>query len=101
MTDDREQGTVAPPGGERRQAQRFGAALPLAVAGVKAEMTDLSATGVGFLADQPLTPGSTVAIGVRHLPDESHPPPCTAEVVRVTPADDGFTIGARLDKPLP
>ena len=81
---------------ERRLAPRFGAKLPLDVDGVKAKLTDLSATGVGFVSEQAIEPGSSVEIGIRHLPDDKHPPPLNAEVVRVTPAGEGFAVGARL-----
>jgi hypothetical protein len=90
----------APPPSERRQARRFAAALPLDVSGIKAELLDFSTTGVRFVAEQPLHPGSTVAIGVRHLPDDAHPPPCKAEVVRVASFAGGFTVGAKLAPPL-
>ena len=85
--------------GERRQAQRFDAVVPLQVDGVPAKLTDLSATGVGFLAKEPIEPGRSVEIGVNHLPDERHPQPCNAEVVRVEQTDDGFAVGARLSQP--
>ena len=96
---ERDDGVAANASGERRQAPRFDAVVPLEVDGVPAKLTDLSATGVGFLAREPLEPGSEVEIGVRHLPDEKHPEPSKAEVVRVEPTDDGFAVGARLAKP--
>ena len=95
----RDEEMAAKTDGERRQAQRFDAVVPLQVDGVPAKLTDLSATGVGFVAKEPLEPGASVEIGVRHLPDEKHPKPCNAEVVRVEPADNGFAVGARLSKP--
>jgi hypothetical protein len=85
---------------ERRQAKRFGSAMPLYVDGVKAQLTDLSATGVGFVSEEPFEPGHNVQIGVRHLPDDRHPRPCEAEVVRVTRGERGFRVGARLAQPV-
>lgn len=100
MADTQQQAEgAAPPPGERRGAPRFETALPVQVGSVKARLTDLSATGIGFVAPEPLEPGMQVEIGVRHLPDERHPPPSTAEVVRVQPTDGGFAIGARLAQP--
>lgn len=100
MADTQQQEPGATPQqGERRGAPRFETALPVQVGNVRAKLTDLSATGVGFVAPEPLEPGTQVEIGVHHLPDEHHPPPSTAEVVRVRPTDGGFAIGARLAQP--
>jgi hypothetical protein len=86
---------------ERRHAKRYGSAMPLHVDGAKAQLTDLSATGVGFVTEEPLEPGNNVSIGIRHLPDDSHPAACNAEVVRVDESEDGsFAVGAKLAKPL-
>jgi hypothetical protein len=94
MDDSRE--TSSHP--DRREARRFDTRLPVDVDGRKARLTDLSQTGVGFVTDEPPPTGSTVKIGVRHLPDDRHPAPSEAEVVRVNEEPDGsFNVGARLN----
>ncbi|HVZ45550.1 MAG TPA: PilZ domain-containing protein [Ramlibacter sp.] len=80
---------------ERRRATRYGSKLPLYVGGNRARLIDFSDTGVGFVSDEPLEPGHEITIGMRYLPDDSHPAPRSAEVVRVTSAEGGFAVGAK------
>lgn len=85
---------------DRRDAQRLPSGLPIYVDGRQARLTDLSTEGVGFETREPPLPGERVQVGVRHLPDDAHPAPCEAEVVRVEAGAEGvFTVGARLRKP--
>lgn len=82
---------------ERRQAERFAAAMPLSVDGQQGTTQDLSTTGLSFRADRDYAPGTLVEVVIEYLLDGHHYPlRCEAEVVRSIPDGDGFTIGARL-----
>ncbi|MDO8388186.1 MAG: PilZ domain-containing protein [Polaromonas sp.] len=86
---------------DQRAAQRFGVALRLTVDGAEGATHDLSATGLYFASDTPYVPGQTLAMvldvpgstGTRQLN-------CEAEVVRVTPVEQGFNVAVRLLTPL-
>lgn len=85
---------------ERRQAERFAAAMPVSVAGRKATTQDLSTSGLSFQADEPYTPGTRVEVVIEYLLDgHKYPLRCEAEVVRCLPEGEGYTIGARLTPP--
>jgi hypothetical protein len=85
---------------DRRDTDRVPSGLPISVDGRQARLRDLSTQGVGFETSEPPAPGEVVALGMRYLPDDLHPPLCEAEVVRVEPRDDGvFKVGARLVEP--
>lgn len=82
---------------ERRQAERFAAAMPLSVDGQQGTTQDLSTTGLSFHADRDYAPGTLVEVVIEYLLDgHQYPLRCEAEVVRSIPDGDGFTIGARL-----
>lgn len=82
---------------DRRQAERFGAAMPVSVAGRPATTQDLSATGLAFVADRPYEPGSRVEVVIEYLLDgHQYPLRCEAEVVRSDAVGGGWRIGARL-----
>lgn len=82
---------------ERRQAERFEAAMPVNVDGVPGTTQDLSTTGLSFRSDRAYEPGARVEVVIEYLLDgHQYPLRCEAEVVRSIPEDDGFTIGARL-----
>jgi hypothetical protein len=84
-------------GRERRQAERFDAAMPLTVDGRQGTTQDLSATGLSFLAERPYEIGSRVDVVIEYLLDGHHYPlRCEAEVVRSDAAEGGFRVGARL-----
>ncbi|MBI5276127.1 MAG: PilZ domain-containing protein [Burkholderiales bacterium] len=84
---------------DKRRAPRYSSRFSLDVSGAKAKLTDLSETGVGFVTEQPLAPGANVQVSVRHLPDDKHPEPMAAEVVRVERDAQGrYAVGARLGK---
>ncbi|MDB5751262.1 MAG: hypothetical protein JWP65_1683 [Ramlibacter sp.] len=85
------------PGTERRGAERIPAQMPICVEGSEGVTSDLSATGVSFLADKPYEIGATVEMVIEYLLDgHQYPLHCQAEVVRVRPAPGGYAIGARL-----
>jgi hypothetical protein len=82
---------------ERRRGDRFVAAMPVSVDGHQGTTQDLSSTGLSFHADRHYEPGSRVDVVIEYLLDGHHYPlRCQAEVVRCQPAQDGYTIGARL-----
>ena len=82
---------------DRRRAERFVAAMPVSVDGHEGTTQDLSSTGLSFTADQPYAPGTRVAVVIEYLLDgHNYPLRCEAEVVRSTPSEGGYTIGARL-----
>jgi hypothetical protein len=86
---------------DQRAAPRFGLALRLTVDGDEGATHDLSATGLYFASDAAYVPGQTVTMvlefpglaGTRKLG-------CEAEVVRVTPVEQGFNVAVRLLTPL-
>jgi len=92
--------TIAVPlrtGAERRAASRQAAAMPLSVDGRPAITQNLSASGLSFESDRKYEPGARVEVVIDYLLDGHHYPlRCLAEVVRVEPTADGFTIGAKL-----
>lgn len=82
---------------ERRQSERFVAAMPLRVDGTDAVTQDLSSTGLSFRADRPYEVGAQIDVVIEYILDGHHYPwRCSAQVVRVQAEGDGFTIGARL-----
>ncbi|MEJ8838886.1 PilZ domain-containing protein [Ramlibacter sp. AN1133] len=82
---------------ERREAERFGAAMPVSVDGAPATTQDLSASGLSFLSDRAYEAGARVQVVIEYLLDgHQYPLRCEAEVVRSEPAEGGFRIGARL-----
>lgn len=82
---------------ERRQAERFSAAMPVRIDGREATTQDLSATGLSFVSDRPHVPGARVEVVIEYLLDGHHYPlRCEAEVVRVERTEGGFLVGARL-----
>ena len=84
-------------GAERRAAERILAEMPISVAGREGVTSDLSATGLSFLADQPYDIGATVEVVIEYLLDgHQYPLHCQAEVVQVRPAPGGYAVGARL-----
>ena len=80
---------------DRRPAHRFSARMPLDVSGAKAKLTDMTDTGVAFVTAEPFEPGMRVEISVRHLPDDRHPAPAHAQVVRVEMQDGLYEVDAR------
>jgi hypothetical protein len=84
-------------GAERRQAERFAAAMPVSIDGQHGITQDLSTTGLSFRADRPYAPGALVEVVIEYLLDgHQYPLRCQAEVVRSSASGDGYTIGARL-----
>jgi hypothetical protein len=82
---------------ERREAERFAAAMPVSVDGHAAVTGDLSSTGLSFVADRAYAPGARVEVVIEYLLDgHQYPLRCEAEVVRVEAAEGGWRIGARL-----
>lgn len=82
---------------ERREAERFHAAMPVSVDGRRGTTNDLSTTGLSFRANRAYEPGARVEVVIEYLLDgHQYPLRCEAEVVRSTPDGDGFTVGARL-----
>lgn len=85
------------PRSERREAERFGASMPVSVDGRAATTRDLSASGLSFLSDRDYAAGARVQVVIEYLLDgQQYPLRCEAEVVRSEPAEGGFRIGARL-----
>jgi len=86
---------------DQRAAPRFGVALRLTVEGNEGATHDLSATGLSFASETAYVQGQTLTMvlefpgmgGTRKLG-------CEAEVVRVTPAGEGFNVAVRLLTPL-
>jgi hypothetical protein len=82
---------------ERRQAERFNAAMPVSVDGQEGTTQDLSTTGLSFHAEHAYAAGTLVEVVIEYLLDgHRYPLRCQAEVVRSVPDGGGFTIGARL-----
>lgn len=82
---------------ERRGAERFVAAMPVAVDGQQAVTQDLSASGLAFTADRPYEVGARVDVVIEYILEGHHYPlRCAAEVVRVQPDGGSYLIGARL-----
>lgn len=97
-----------PPGGEKkdsllehRAAQRFGVAVRLTIDGDEGATHDLSATGLYFQSERSYEVGASLEL-VLEFPGagRTHPLTCEAQVVRVTPAGDGFNIAVHLLTPL-
>lgn len=86
---------------EQRAAQRFGVALRLTIDGAEGATHDLSATGLYFQSERSHELGASLEL-VLEFPGAGrmHPLTCKAQVVRVTPAGDGFNIAVRLLTPL-
>jgi hypothetical protein len=84
-------------GAERRQAERFAAAMPVTVDGRAGTTEDLSTTGLSFRAEHCYDPGTQVDVVIEYLLDgHQYPLRCQAEVVRSEPDGDGWRVGARL-----
>lgn len=84
-------------GRERRQAERFGAAMPMTVDGHQGTTQDLSTTGLSFVADRHYEIGSRVEVIIEYLLDgHQYPLRCEAEVVRSEASEGRYRIGARL-----
>ena len=82
---------------ERRRAERFVAAMPVAVDGHEATTQDLSSTGLAFTADRPYDVGARIEVEIEYILDGHHYPlRCAAEVVRVQADGGSYLIGARL-----
>ncbi|GAB3654747.1 PilZ domain-containing protein [Ramlibacter alkalitolerans] len=82
---------------ERREAERFGATMPVSVDGAPATTRDISANGLSFLSERSYESGARVQVVIEYLLDgQQYPLRCEAEVVRSEPAEGGFRIGARL-----
>jgi hypothetical protein len=82
---------------ERRASERYVAAMPVQVDGREGITKDFSASGLSFVADRSYEVGTHIDVVIEYILDGHHYPlRCQAEVVRVEPAGDGFTIGARL-----
>jgi hypothetical protein len=86
---------------EQRAAPRFGIAVHLTVDGDEGATHDLSATGLCFQSGRSYELGASMELVLEFPgPDRVHPLTCEAQVVRVTPAGDGFNIAVRLLTPL-
>ena len=85
-------------GRERRQAERFGATMPVTVDGRTGSTHDLSTTGLSFVADRPYDMGARVSVVIEYLLDgHQYPLHCEAEVVRCDGIAEGtWRVGARL-----
>ena len=84
-------------GGERREAERFVAAMPLIVDGFEGTTQDLSTTGLLFRSVHEYAPGTHVEVVIEYLLDgHQYPLHCRAEVVRSEAEGDGWRVGARL-----
>jgi hypothetical protein len=82
---------------ERRQAERFGAAMPVSVDGEPGTTQDLSAGGLSFVSERRYDAGARIQVVIEYLLDgHQYPLRCEAEVVRSEPAEGGFRVGARL-----
>lgn len=84
-------------GRERRQAERFGATIPVTVDGQQGSTLDLSTTGLSFFAEHAYEVGARVQVVIEYLLDgHRYPLQCEAEVVRSEATDGGYKVGARL-----
>lgn len=84
-------------GGDRRQAERFGAAMPVSVDGAPGTTHDLSASGLCFLSERSFETGAHIEVVIEYLLDgHQYPLRCEAEVVRSEAAEGGFRVSARL-----
>lgn len=84
-------------GAERREAERFQAAMPVSVDGREGTTNDLSTSGLSFHAEHAYAPGTRVEVVIEYLLDgHQYPLRCEAEVMRSTPDATGYTVGARL-----
>jgi hypothetical protein len=82
---------------DRREAERFGATMPVNVDGAPATTRDISASGLSFVSDRSYDKGARVQVVIEYLLDGTqYPLRCEAEVVRSDPAEGGFRVGARL-----
>lgn len=98
MPDDAVSIPVPPRGrSDRRQAERFGAAMPVRVDGSPATTHDMSASGLCFLSRRTFEAGTHIKLVIEYLLDgHQYPLRCEAEVVRSEAAAAGFKVGARL-----
>jgi hypothetical protein len=82
---------------ERRESDRFVASMPVKVDGEDGTTRDLSAGGLSFVADRSYEVGARIDVVIEYILDGHHYPlRCKAEVVRVQPAGNAYTVGARL-----
>lgn len=82
---------------ERRDADRFAAAMPMKVDGREGTTRDLSSSGLSFVAERSYEVGARIEVVIEYILDGHHYPlRCQAEVIRVEPSGSAFTIGARL-----
>ena len=89
--------TILRGGAERREAERFAAAMPVTVDGLEGTTQDLSTTGLSFHSARPYQPGAHVEVVVEYLLDGHHYPlRCRAEVVRSEADGDAWRVAARL-----
>jgi len=58
---------------------------------------DLSATGVTFISENELQPGTIININVHPFIKTVRPLSAKAEVIRCTKNDDGFMIGVKME----
>ena len=86
---------------EQRAAQRFGVAVRLTIDGDEGATHDLSATGLYFQSERSYEVGAGIEL-VLEFPGAGrmHALTCEAQVVRVTPAGDGFNVAVHLRTPL-
>lgn len=83
--------------GERREAERFAAAMPVTVDGIEGTTHDLSTTGLSFRSASPYEPGAQVEVVVEYLLNgHNYPLRCRAEVVRSEADADAWRVAARL-----
>jgi hypothetical protein len=82
---------------DRRDARRFGAAMPMRVDGHAGMTRDLSTSGLSFHSDVRPTLGAQVEVVIDYLLDGHHfPLRCVAVIARVQPHGNGFLAGARI-----
>jgi hypothetical protein len=85
---------------DQRAAPRFDVGMPCTVDGREGQTRDLSATGLSFDSDTAYPVGSVLDLTLRYgLDGHNFPLQCQAEVVRVRPCGQRFTIAARLCQP--
>lgn len=82
---------------ERRESDRVAAAMPVRVDGHSTITQDISEQGLAFESDKPYALGERISVVVEYLLDGANVPlRSEAEVLRVEPCANGYTVGARL-----